>query len=279
MNTEQLALPAATMRARAVAIGAPAAPQTPAGSDLPELWGPSIFAPPAARARALVADAASAEFGATAIPIPEAAPGWAHDRGAGPDRADADGDFSWNIRPDAKAAGRRKKSASTFQGAGQRLRAILLTGALLTTFGLGWLGGATSHRIFQPPAASSPIKQRLDASARIKSRQTSDTQAPASGVRKLSSAVPIRPEPAPVALPSGLQDLPHLVPVPETRPTTIEGWTVRTVSAGTAVLEGPNGTWRVSRGDMVPGVGRVDSIVRWGTYWLVATSRGLIASE
>jgi hypothetical protein len=68
-------------------------------------------------------------------------------------------------------------------------------------------------------------------------------------------------------------------PVPETRPTTIEGWTVRTVDGGTAVLEGPTGTWRVARGDTVPGVGKVDSIVRWGNHWIVATSRALISSD
>ena len=44
-----------------------------------------------------------------------------------------------------------------------------------------------------------------------------------------------------------------------------------------AVLEGPNGIWRAKRGDAVPGVGRVESIVRWGNYWVVATSNGLIA--
>jgi hypothetical protein len=66
--------------------------------------------------------------------------------------------------------------------------------------------------------------------------------------------------------------------VPETRPTTIEGWTVREVVGGTVVLEGPDGVWRASRGETVPGVGRVDSIVRWGNRWIVATSRGLIST-
>jgi hypothetical protein len=67
-------------------------------------------------------------------------------------------------------------------------------------------------------------------------------------------------------------------PLPETRPTTIEGWMLRKVSNGTAVLEGPNGTWTVRRGDTVPGVGRVESIVLWGKRWIVATSRGLIST-
>jgi hypothetical protein len=69
------------------------------------------------------------------------------------------------------------------------------------------------------------------------------------------------------------------IAVPETRPTTIEGWTVRDVVGGKAVLEGPNGIWKVTRGDAVPGVGTVDSIVRWGNRWIVATSSGLITTQ
>jgi hypothetical protein len=69
-----------------------------------------------------------------------------------------------------------------------------------------------------------------------------------------------------------------LAPTPETRPTTIEGWTLREVANGTAVLDGPNGTWRAMRGDTVPGVGRVDSIFRWGNRLIVATSSGLIST-
>jgi hypothetical protein len=70
-----------------------------------------------------------------------------------------------------------------------------------------------------------------------------------------------------------------LAPVPETRPTTIRGWTVQSVVDGTAVLEGPNGIWKVARGDMVPGLGRVESIVLWGSRWIVATSKGLISTR
>jgi hypothetical protein len=69
-----------------------------------------------------------------------------------------------------------------------------------------------------------------------------------------------------------------LTPVPETRPTTIEGWTVREVTNGLAALEGPNGIWRVRRGDAVPGLGRIDSIVLWGRRWIVATSQSLIST-
>ena len=72
---------------------------------------------------------------------------------------------------------------------------------------------------------------------------------------------------------------PRPVATPETRPTTIEGWTVRNVVDGTAILEGPDGVWKAARGDTVPGVGRVDSIVLWGSRWIVATTRGLITTQ
>ena len=68
-------------------------------------------------------------------------------------------------------------------------------------------------------------------------------------------------------------------PAPETRPTTIGGWTVREVVRGVATLEGPQGFWKVARGDLVPALGRIESIVLWGNRWIVATSRGLISSE
>jgi hypothetical protein len=68
------------------------------------------------------------------------------------------------------------------------------------------------------------------------------------------------------------------IPVPETRLATIEGWMLREVTNGKAVLEGPNGIWTAKRGDTVPGVGRVESIVLWGARWIVATSSGLLST-
>jgi hypothetical protein len=70
-----------------------------------------------------------------------------------------------------------------------------------------------------------------------------------------------------------------LVAVPETRPTTIKGWTVRNVVDGTAVVEGPNGIWKVARGDAIPGLGKVESIVLWGNRRIVATNKGLITTR
>jgi hypothetical protein len=68
------------------------------------------------------------------------------------------------------------------------------------------------------------------------------------------------------------------MPVPETRPTTVKGWTLLSVIAGIATLQGPSGTLKVARGDTVPGLGRVDSIVMWGSRWIVSTSGGLVTT-
>jgi hypothetical protein len=53
---------------------------------------------------------------------------------------------------------------------------------------------------------------------------------------------------------------------------------LREVVNDAAVIEGPNGVWKVTQGQAVPGIGRVDSIVRWGNRFVVATSRGLIST-
>ena len=67
-------------------------------------------------------------------------------------------------------------------------------------------------------------------------------------------------------------------PFPESRPETLAGWTVREVNGSTAILDGPERSFKAARGDIVPGVGRLESIVRWGDRWIVATESGLIST-
>ena len=85
-------------------------------------------------------------------------------------------------------------------------------------------------------------------------------------------------EPTGSVVPQAMNGFARRTAVPETKPTTIEGWSVRSVYNGTAVLEGPAGVWTAARGDTVPGLGRIDSIVLWGSRWIVATSRGLVTT-
>jgi hypothetical protein len=278
MVNAQLALFGAPRGARALAPNAAAAgPASRGQSDLPELRAaPSIaVGPTSGRSKA----AEPLTFDGVATPIPETAPSWTHDRG--PDRAaDRPGDFS-SVRPGFGSGQAQKPPAGAAPKLVQRLSAALLTGALLMTFGLGWIGGSTSSRLFGPAPAAPALKQKSSV-ARTETRASTDAGREGAGAstRKVAHAPPAwRPEPDPVPVPNGMRNMPRLLPVPETRPTTIEGWTVREVSGATATLEGPDGVWRAARGDIVPGLGRVDSIVRWGSFWMVSTSRGLVASE
>jgi hypothetical protein len=60
---------------------------------------------------------------------------------------------------------------------------------------------------------------------------------------------------------------------------TVEGWVLRDVSHGSALIEGRTGLYEVFAGDPVPGLGRVDAIRRQDGHWVVVTSRGLIVAR
>jgi hypothetical protein len=59
----------------------------------------------------------------------------------------------------------------------------------------------------------------------------------------------------------------------------LDGWVVRDVRRGTALIEGRMGVIEVDQGDIVPGLGRVDAIRKQPDgRWVVVTTRGLITS-
>lgn len=60
---------------------------------------------------------------------------------------------------------------------------------------------------------------------------------------------------------------------------TIEGWVLRNVANGGALIEGRGGLYEVYAGDPIPGVGRVDAIRRQDGRWVVVTSKGLIVAR
>ena len=63
------------------------------------------------------------------------------------------------------------------------------------------------------------------------------------------------------------------------RPPTVEGWVLRDVSHGGALIEGRKGLYQVYAGDPVPGLGRVDAIRKQDGRWVVVTTRGLVVSH
>lgn len=176
---------------------------------------------------------------------------------------------------------------------GDRARAaVLVTAAIVASFGLGWVSGLNW------PQAASELSFLAVAQKEAPAPQVSEARSNrrVEGARKTASAPDLLaivgsiPKP-PVLSPGGARPTQAnagtapaiamrqpLVAAPETRPATIPGWTVVDVRDGTAVLEGPDGIRMAARGDTIPGVGRVESIVRWGSRWVIATASGLIAT-
>lgn len=182
---------------------------------------------------------------------------------------------------------------------GDRARAaVLVTVAVVASFGLGWAGGlnwpqfASTLDVVAVAQKETPSPRISDArsSGRIegtrKTASASDSPAIVGSIPKPSALLPgARPSAGPAAqanvVPSAaaIAMRQPLVAAPETRPATIPGWTVVDVRDGTAVLEGPDGIRMAARGDTIPGIGRVESIVRWGNRWVIATASGLIAAQ
>jgi hypothetical protein len=168
------------------------------------------------------------------------------------------------------------------------MMAGMVAGALLVGVAFGWAGclGWKSYTVVAaaPPAARSvslrqaeprlPVRtENIRKQAPSVTASINASKAPRLEGDSAKSAAAMLGSPAASAEPR-----PLLTPAPETRPTTIEGWTVLDVRGGTAVLQGPDGVRTVAQGDTVPGIGRIDSIVRWGNRWIVATANGLIAT-
>jgi len=74
---------------------------------------------------------------------------------------------------------------------------------------------------------------------------------------------------------------PAAAPKPEVgRLPTVEGWVLRDVGNGGALIEGRRGMmYEVYAGDPIPGLGRVDAIRRQDGRWVVVTTKGLIVAR
>ena len=115
---------------------------------------------------------------------------------------------------------------------------------------------------------------------------------PAAKLAKLSDAVdrlraapPVVPA-AVAAAPVAAKEVTGSISPPASAPKaevarlpTVEGWVLRDVADGAALIEGRRGMFEVYAGDPVPGLGRVDAIRRQDGRWVVVTSKGLIVAR
>jgi hypothetical protein len=183
-----------------------------------------------------------------------------------------------------------------------QLRWTKLLLVLATTSCLAAAGVLAAHRVLKSGSASAPPPPRTSEGHPPATRPAivrADRAAPASAPAAPGHRAPARiahakspravapapsagsylpPAPSAAASAETPNAEPRLTPVPDTRPTTIDGWVLRDVVNGTVVLEGPDGVWRARRGDTVPGVGEIVDIFAWGNRMIVATSKGLITT-
>ncbi len=111
---------------------------------------------------------------------------------------------------------------------------------------------------------------------------------PAAKLAKLSEAVDklrITP-PAAAAAPAAAREVTGSIAPPAAAPKTevgrlptVEGWVLRDVANGGALIEGRQGMYEVYAGDPVPGLGRIDAIRRQDGRWVVVTSKGLVVAR
>jgi hypothetical protein len=119
---------------------------------------------------------------------------------------------------------------------------------------------------------------------------------PAAKIAKLSEAVDkLRGAPAAAPVPvaaatAAAKDVTGSVSPPAAAPATapkaevgrlptVEGWVLRDVHRGGAMIDGRKGIYEVYAGDFVPGLGRIDAVRRQDGRWVVVTSKGLIVAR
>jgi hypothetical protein len=107
--------------------------------------------------------------------------------------------------------------------------------------------------------------------------------APASAAVAVPAAAPIPPKETTAAIQTAnaaAAPIPLPPPKPEiARLPTVEGWVLRDVANGSALIEGRQGIFEVYAGDQIPGLGRVDAVRKQDGHWVVITSRGLIVAR
>jgi hypothetical protein len=104
--------------------------------------------------------------------------------------------------------------------------------------------------------------------------------AAATPANETTSALAPAPAQVAAATPAAAPAAPKIEPKTEVgRLPTVEGWRLRDVANGGALIEGRGGLYEVYAGDPIPGVGRVDAIRRQDGRWVVVTSKGLIVAR
>jgi hypothetical protein len=156
--------------------------------------------------------------------------------------------------------------------------------------------GKTSDRLDKvEKAQAEPAAKLAKLSETVEKLRTAATAAPAAAAAAAPAAsAAAAPASSAAAAPAAPKEStgsiqtanagPAQVPLPAPKPEvarlpTVEGWVLRDVGNGSALIEGRQGIFEVYAGDPIPGLGRIDAIRKQDGRWVVVTSRGLIVGR
>jgi hypothetical protein len=124
----------------------------------------------------------------------------------------------------------------------------------------------------EPAAKLAKLSETVD---KLRAAQASATTVAAPApAKEVTGTVPQQ------AAAAAVPPAPAAPPKPEVaRLPTVEGWVLRDVANGSALIEGRRGMYEVYAGDPIPGLGRVDAIRKQDGRWVVVTSKGLIVAR
>lgn len=134
------------------------------------------------------------------------------------------------------------------------------------------------------PARLGAIVDRLE---RIEKHVQTASAAPSTSPSSTAKPVAASGSPAPAgdvtqtgSLPSDARPPARPAEVVDPRKSAAEGYTLRDVEDGFALVEGRNGRFfEVSPGMSLPGLGRVEAIERRGRQWVVVTPKGYVGER
>ena len=197
----------------------------------------------------------------------------------------------------AGALGGAMATAALMHGDGQMVAAHEGQGALEASLSridadMQALKAGLEHASKLGMSQFSKTSDRLDRLERAQAEPAAKLARLSEAVDKLRAAAPATPA-AITAAPAAAKETTGSIPatagqqaavttVPKSevgRLPTVDGWVLRDVDRGSALIDGRRGIYEVYAGDVVPGLGRIDAIRRQDGRWVVVTSRGLIVAR
>ena len=121
----------------------------------------------------------------------------------------------------------------------------------------------------EPAAKLARLSEAVDKLRAVPLAATAAAAAPPAAAKDVTGSIA-----APASAPPAANAKPEVARLP-----TVEGWRLRDVANGAALIEGRRGMFEVYAGDPIPGLGRVDAIRRQDGRWVVVTAKGLIVAR